>query len=48
MKPLDSEILLLRNFELLSNSEVALALGISEQAASNRYVRALQRLKQLL
>jgi RNA polymerase sigma-70 factor (ECF subfamily) len=48
MEPLDREVLALRHFELLSNSEVAQVLGLSKAAASNRYVRALQRLKQIL
>ena len=48
MDPLDREVLTLRNFELLSNSETAEVLGISQQAASNRYVRALKRMKELL
>jgi RNA polymerase sigma-70 factor, ECF subfamily len=48
MGPLDREILTLRSFELLSNSDAAQVLNISPQAASNRYVRALRRLKQIL
>ena len=35
---------MLRHFEELSNKEVADVLSISENAASNRYVRALDRL----
>jgi RNA polymerase sigma-70 factor, ECF subfamily len=46
--PRDREVLALRHFEQLSNSEVARALKISEAAASNRYVRALRRLKKTL
>ncbi|MHB0960013.1 MAG: sigma-70 family RNA polymerase sigma factor [Pirellulaceae bacterium] len=41
----DREVLALRHFEELSNNEVAVVLGISKAAASNRYVRALKRLK---
>lgn len=41
----DREIISLRNFENLSNTEVAACLGISEKAASIRYVRALDRLR---
>jgi RNA polymerase sigma-70 factor (ECF subfamily) len=48
MEPLDREILSLRHFEQLSNSEIAHVLGISEAAASNRFVRALRRLKEAL
>lgn len=45
MEPLDREVLAMRHFELLSNQEIALALGISVKASSNRYIRALRRLK---
>jgi RNA polymerase sigma-70 factor (ECF subfamily) len=45
MDPIDREILTLRHFEELSNSENAEVLEISKTAASNRYVRALKRLK---
>ena len=48
LEPLDREVLALRHFEQLSNSESAQVLGIKETAAGNRYVRALQRLKQVL
>lgn len=48
MDPLDQEVLALRHFEDLTNSEVAETLGLSPTAASNRYVRALARLKQIL
>jgi RNA polymerase sigma-70 factor (ECF subfamily) len=48
MDPLDREVLALRHFEQLSNSEAAQVLGISEAAASNRFVRALKRLKKIL
>ena len=42
---IDREVLALRHFEELRNGEVAEVLGISEAAASNRYVRALSRLR---
>jgi RNA polymerase sigma-70 factor (ECF subfamily) len=45
MDPNDREVLILRHFEELSNSETAQVLGIKPTAAGNRYVRALQRLK---
>src|SRR5262245_31480344 len=48
MDAMDREVLALRHFEQLSNSETAEVLGISEAAASNRFVRALQRLKKIL
>jgi RNA polymerase sigma-70 factor (ECF subfamily) len=48
MDEMDREILALRHFEELRNSEVAEVLGIREAAASNRYVRALSRLRAAL
>jgi RNA polymerase sigma-70 factor (ECF subfamily) len=48
MDPLDREVLALRHFEMLSNQETAQVLGLKKSAASNRYVRALKRLKELL
>jgi RNA polymerase sigma-70 factor (ECF subfamily) len=48
MDPLDREVLALRHFEELSNAETAEVLGIQKAAASNRYFRALRRLKDLL
>lgn len=44
----DREVVLMRHFEQLSNQEVAQALGLSEPAASMRYLRALRRLRELL
>jgi RNA polymerase sigma-70 factor, ECF subfamily len=48
MDPVDREILALRHFEDLSNTEAAAVLGLSKPAACNRYVRALKRLKEIL
>jgi RNA polymerase sigma-70 factor (ECF subfamily) len=48
MDELDREVLSLRHFEQLSNSETALVLGLTETAACNRYVRALERLRSVL
>jgi RNA polymerase sigma-70 factor (ECF subfamily) len=48
MDPLDREVLVLRHFEQLSNDETALSLGIKKSAASQRYMRALKRLKEIL
>jgi RNA polymerase sigma-70 factor (ECF subfamily) len=48
MSEIDQEIIALRHFEDLNNLETAEALGLTPQAASNRYVRAISRLKQIL
>jgi RNA polymerase sigma-70 factor (ECF subfamily) len=48
MDPIDREVLTLRHFEELSNAEVAQVLGLSKTAASNRYIRALERLREML
>jgi RNA polymerase sigma-70 factor (ECF subfamily) len=48
MDPLDREVLALRHFEQLSLSETAQVLGITQSGASRRYLRALQRLKEIL
>jgi RNA polymerase sigma-70 factor (ECF subfamily) len=48
MDPMDREILALRHFEMLTNEEVAQVLGIKKSAASNRYIRALKRLKEIV
>jgi RNA polymerase sigma-70 factor (ECF subfamily) len=48
MEPIDQEILALRHFEELTNNEVAQVLGIQVKAASIRYVRALNRLQEIL
>jgi RNA polymerase sigma-70 factor (ECF subfamily) len=48
MDPMDREVLVLRHFEMLSNDETAEVLGIRKSAASNRYIRALKRLKDIL
>lgn len=48
MEPMDREVLALRHFEELKNNEVAELLGLSAAAASNRYVRALKRLRETL
>jgi RNA polymerase sigma-70 factor (ECF subfamily) len=48
MDPLDREVLTLRHFEELSNVETAQVLGIQKSAASNRYLRAVKRLKDTL
>jgi DNA-directed RNA polymerase specialized sigma subunit len=48
MDALDREVLALRHFEQLSRAEIAQVLDISEGAAGKRYIRALERLKQVL
>ena len=48
MDPIDREVLALRHFEQLTNTETAQVLGIDPSASSNRYVRAIKRLKQVL
>lgn len=48
MSELDREILLLRHFEELSNDDAAAVLGIHKAAATNRYLRALRRLREVL
>ncbi|HIE99046.1 MAG: sigma-70 family RNA polymerase sigma factor [Fuerstiella sp.] len=48
MNEIDREVLALRHFEQLTNRETAQILGISDQAASDRYMRALGRLKGVL
>jgi RNA polymerase sigma-70 factor (ECF subfamily) len=48
MDPIDREVLTLRHFEELSNSETAQVLGIGKTAACNRYLRALKRLREIL
>jgi RNA polymerase sigma-70 factor (ECF subfamily) len=44
----DREVILLRHHEQLANHEVAAVLGVSEAAASMRYLRALRRLRSVL
>ena len=48
MEAIDREILALRHFEELTNNEVAETLGLQKSATSNRYVRALGRLRKVL
>jgi RNA polymerase sigma-70 factor, ECF subfamily len=48
LAPLDREVLALRHFEQLSRTEIATVLGVSEAAAGKRYIRALEKLKQIL
>ena len=48
MEPRDREVLVLRGIEQRENQEVAAQLGIDGDAASTRYRRALQRLRDRL
>jgi len=44
----DREVILMRHYEMLANQEVASALGLTEAAASMRYLRAVRKLRDLL
>ena len=48
MDAIDREVLALRHFEQLTNAEAAQVLGIQERAAAKRYLRALERLREVL
>lgn len=48
MEEHDREIVLMRHFEQLSNQEVAETLGLTEPAASMRYLRAIRKLRKML
>lgn len=48
MNDVDREVVALRHFEELTNSEVATELNITPKAASIRYIRALERLRGVL
>ena len=48
LEPIDREILVLRHFEQLSNGEVSEVLSLDKSAASKRYIRAMERLKDIL
>jgi RNA polymerase sigma-70 factor (ECF subfamily) len=47
LKPQDREILWMRHYDELSYQEAGMVLGVTESAATLRYVRALKRLKDL-
>ena len=48
MDSTDREVLAMRHFEQLTNAEAAQVLGIQERAAAKRYLRALERLRNIL
>lgn len=45
---LDAEVIVMRHYEQLTNQEIAQALGLTEPAASMRYLRAVRRLRDLM
>ncbi len=48
MDEMDREVLVLRHFDEMSNIDIAELLGISQEAARNRYLWALTRLREKL
>lgn len=44
----DCEIVVMRHYEHLTNQEIAQVLGLTEPAASMRYLRAMRRLREVL
>ena len=48
LEPDDREIILLRHFEQMTNSEAARALGLSDPACGMRHLRALRKLRVVL
>jgi RNA polymerase sigma-70 factor (ECF subfamily) len=48
LKPHDREMLVLRYLEGLSNAEAAAVLGLAENTAAMRHLRALERVRALL
>ncbi len=48
MDEIDREVIALRHFEELSNTEAAAVLSIETSAASKRYIRAMARLAELM
>jgi RNA polymerase sigma-70 factor (ECF subfamily) len=48
MDPADREVVALRHYEQLTSTEAAQVLGIQERAAAKRYLRALERLREIL
>jgi RNA polymerase sigma-70 factor (ECF subfamily) len=48
LAPEDREVILMRDFEDMSNNEVAEALGLGPSGVTMRYGRAMYRLKEIL
>ena len=44
----DCEIITMRHYEHLTNQEIGTILGLTEPAASMRYLRAIKRLKTIM
>ena len=48
MEPIDRDVIALRHFERLTAPETAEVLGIKEEAAQKRYLRALKKMRAIL
>lgn len=48
LEPVEQEVLVLHHFEQLSMSEIGQVLGISKSAASKRYLKALDRFRDVI
>ena len=48
MDPVDREVLVLRHFESLNTLQTAEVLGLSKSGAGKRYLKALERLREIL
>lgn len=48
LEEMDAEVIVMRHYEQLTNGEIAHALGLTEPAASMRYLRAIRRLRELM
>jgi RNA polymerase sigma-70 factor (ECF subfamily) len=48
MDAIDREVVALRHYEQLTSAEAAAVMGIQERAAAKRYLRALERLREIL
>jgi RNA polymerase sigma-70 factor (ECF subfamily) len=48
MDPIDREVLALKHFERLSFGEIAQVLGLPQASVGNRYLTAIQRLREIV
>lgn len=48
LKDADSQVIIMRHYQAMTNRQIALELDLSEATTSIRYVRALEKLKKLL
>ncbi len=48
LEEIDAEIIVMRHYEQLTNQEIAIALELTEPAASMRYLRAVRRLREIM